>query len=203
MILTWPLDVSVSSPQLAYIQKRRSTRIYNSIPLAIQGSDAFRAPYLEQVCTLTVNCHGCRYRSKYEVIQGDMVYLEVKQSSGGRAIYSCQAQVKWVQRMIIKDSRFEVALELVAPGNIWGIASPPDDWFPIQVPRAIERGSTRREQPLARRIEQQVVPTLNEESARISHQERNDPTAVLSPSEGQLMAGFGEQIESMIFHAAT
>jgi hypothetical protein len=102
-----------------------------------------------------------------------------------------------------KDLRFEVALELVAPGNIWGIISPPDDWFPIQVPKAIERGNTRREQPLATQIEQQVAPTLNEESARISHQERSDATAVLSLSDGQLMAGFGQQIESMISHTAT
>jgi hypothetical protein len=203
MILAWPLEVSVSSPQLAYIQKRRSTRIYNSIPLAIQGSDAFRAPYLENVYTLTVNCHGCRYRSKYEVIQGDLVYLEVKESSEGRAKYSCEAQVKWVQRLITKDSPFEVALELVAPGNIWGIVSPPDDWFPIQVPKAIERGNTRRQQSVATRIEQQVAPTLNQESARMSYQESHDPTAVLSPSDGQLRADFGEQIESMVSHSAT
>src|SRR6202158_130447 len=203
MILAWPLEVSVSSPQLAYIQKRRSTRIYNSIPLAIQGADAFRAPYLENVYTLTVNCHGCRYRSKREVIQGDMVYLEVKQSSEVHATYSCEAQVKWVQRMIIKDSPFEVALELVAPGNISGIVSPPDDWFPIQVHKAIERGNTRREQPPATRIKQQVAPTLNEESARISHQERNGATAILPPSDGQLRAGFGEEIERMISRMAT
>ena len=110
MIWSWPLEVSVSSRQLAYAQKRRSTRIYNAIPLAVQGSDAFRAPYQEQVATLTISCHGCRYRSKYEVIQGDMVFLEVKQSSEGRATYSCQAQVKWVQRLMTKDSSFEIAL---------------------------------------------------------------------------------------------
>ena len=193
----------MSSRPLAYIQKRRSTRIHSSIPLAIQGSDAFRAPYLEHVYTLTVNCHGCRYRSKYEVIQGDMVYLEVKQSSEGHATYSCQAQVKWVQRLMTKDSGFEVALELVAPGNIWGIVSSPNDWFPIQVPKAIERGNTWQEEPLATQIEQQVAPTLKEESAHISHQERSDATAVLPLSDGQLMAGFGQQIESMISHTAT
>jgi hypothetical protein len=203
MISTWPLEVSVSSRPPAYIQKRRSTRIYSSIPLAIQGSDAFRAPYLEHVYTLTVNCHGCRYRSKYEVIQGDIVYLELKRPSEGRATYSCQAQVKWVQRLMTKNLGFEVALELVAPGNIWGIVSPPDDWFPIQVPKAIERGNTLREQPLAKQIEQQVAPTLYGESARISHQERGDATAVLPLSDGQLMAGFGQQIESMISHTAT
>ena len=203
MISTWPLEVSVSSRPLAYIQKRRSTRIYSSIPLAIQGSDAFRAPYLEHVYTLTVNCHGCRYRSKYEVIQGDIVYLELKQPSEGRATYSCQAQVKWVQRLMTKDLGFEVALELVAPGNIWGIVSPPDDWFPIQVPKAIERGNILREEPPAKQIEQQVAPKLYGESARISHQERGDANAVQPLSDGQRMAGFGQQIESMISHTAT
>jgi len=193
----------VSSRPLAYIQKRRSTRIYSSIPLAIQGSDAFRAPYLEHVYTLTVNCHGCRYRSKYEVIQGDIVYLELKQPSEGRATYSCQAQVKWVQRLMTKDLGFEVALELVAPGNIWGIVSPPDDWFPIQVPKAIERGNILREEPPAKQIEQQVAPKLYGESARISHQERGDANAVQPLSDGQRMAGFGQQIESMISHTAT
>src|SRR6202162_2701944 len=165
MIWAWPLEVLVSSRQLAYVQKRRSTRIYNAIPLGIQGSDAFRAPYLEQVHTLTVNCHGCRYRSKYAVIQGDMGYLEVKPSSEGSATYSCQAKVKWVQRLMTMDLHFEVALELVAPGNIWGIVSPPDDWFPIQVVKSIERGNTRLEQSLATQIERQVAPTLNDESA--------------------------------------
>ena len=132
-----------------------------------------------------------------------MVYLDVKPSSEGSTTYSCQAQVKWVQRLMTKDLHFEVALELVAPGNIWGIVSPPDDWFPIQVPKAIKRGNTLREQPLTTEIEQQVAPTLNEESARISHQERSDATAVLPFSDGQLMAGFGQQIESMISHTAT
>jgi len=109
----------VSIRELTYTQKRRSTRIYNAIPLAVQGTDAFRAPYSEQVFTLTVNCHGFRYRSNYEVIQGDTVYLEVMLSSEVSPAYSCQAQVKRVQRLMTKDSSFEIAVELAAPGNIW------------------------------------------------------------------------------------
>ena len=182
MIWSWPWEVLVFPRQLAYAQKRRSTRIYNAIPLAIQGSDAFRAPYLEQVATLTVNCHGCRYRSNYEAIQGDAVYLEVKQSSESRATYSCQAQVKWVQRLVTKHSRFEIAVELAAPGNIWGIVSPPDDWFPIRAPKAIELESPRREQPPSTRIEQPMIPIPNEESAQFSHQERDEPTATTPAS---------------------
>jgi hypothetical protein len=203
MILARPSEVSVSSGQLAYVQKRRSTRIYNAIPLAVQGSDAFRAPYLEQVSTLTVNCHGCRYRSNYEAIQGDTVYLEVKQSNEGSAAYSCQAQVKWVQRLVTMDSSFEIAVELGAPGNIWGIVSPPGDWFPIPVPKTIERESTRQEQPLAERVEQPVKPILSEASTHPSHLQREDPTAAPPPFLGQLMAGIDKQIQSRVSQTAT
>jgi hypothetical protein len=203
MILAVPSEVSVSSRQFAYVQKRRSTRVYNTIPIAIQGSDAFHAPYLEQVSTLTVNCHGCRYRSNNEVIQGDTVYLEVKQSSERSATYSCQAKVKWVQRLLTKDPCFEIAVELAAPGNIWGILSPPDDWIPSQMPKAIERETSRREQPLATRIEQPMIPILNEESAQFSPLDRRDPPTALPPSLGPLMAGFGKQIPIVDSHTIT
>ena len=193
----------MSSRQLAYVQKRRSTRIYTAIPLAIQGADAFRAPYLEQVSTLSVSCHGCRYRSKYGVIQGDTVYLDVKQSSEGSAAYSCQARIKWVQRLMTKDSDFDIAVELVDPGNVWGILSPPDDWFPIQAPNAIARENFRKEAPLTARIAQQVAPIVKKESARPSQPERNDSIASLTPSMNQLMAGFGNQIQVMVSQAAT
>src|ERR1700680_2354820 len=203
MIFACPLEVSVSSRQLAYIQKRRSTRIYSSIPLAIQGSDAFRAPYLEHVCTLTVNCHGCRYRSKYEVIQGDMVYLEVKQASEGHASYSCQAQVKWVQRLKTKDSDFDIAVELAAPGNIWGIVSPPDDWFPAQMPKGTDPAPSGRELRVVTRSAQQITPTPDGGSGLASHPERNDTVASPIPPLAQLMVGLGEQIQIMASEAAT
>ena len=193
----------MSSRQLDYVQKRRSTRIYNAIPLTIQGADAFRAPYLQQVSTLTVNCHGCRYRSKYEVIQGDVVYLEVKQSSEGGATYSCQGQVKWVQRLMTKESNFDIAVELAAPGNIWGIVSPPDDWFPAQMPNVVDPTTSGRELRVVTRTEQQMAPTPDGGSDRVSHLEINDTAASPIPSLAQLMVGLGEQIQIMASEAAT
>jgi hypothetical protein len=203
MILVRPSEVSVSSGQLAYFQKRRSTRIYNAIPLSVKGSDAFRGPYLEQVSTLTVNCHGCRYRSNYEVVQGDIVYLEVRQSRASRAAYSCQAQVKSVQRLVTMDSRFEIAVELGAPGNIWGIVSPPSDWFPIPMPDTAERENIRQDQSLATRGEQRPIPILSEASTHLSDLGREDPITAPTPSIGQLMAGFDTQIQTLAFQMAT
>ncbi len=73
----------MSSHQLAYAQKRRSTRIDQAVPLLVQGVGAMREPYQEQVSTLSISCHGCTYLSKHEVIQGETVYLDVKAPTAG------------------------------------------------------------------------------------------------------------------------
>ena len=134
----------MSSRQVAYAQKRRSTRIDQAVPVAVQGLGAFREPYQEQVSTLTVSCHGCAYESKYEVIQGEFVYLDVKSPTDGPSHGSTRARVKWVQNLGAKGG-FHIAVELEVPGNVWGIASPPEDWFPIRVPIAIEPAASGRE----------------------------------------------------------
>ena len=86
----------MSSRQVAYAQKRRSTRIDQAVPVAVQGLGAFREPYQEQVSTLTISCHGCAYQSRYEVIQGEDVYLDVRSPTDGSSHGSARARVKWV-----------------------------------------------------------------------------------------------------------
>ena len=68
----------MSTHQLAYPQKRRSTRIDQAIPVVVQGIGALRQPFQEQVSTLSISCHGCSYQSKHEVIQGETVFLDIK-----------------------------------------------------------------------------------------------------------------------------
>ena len=89
-----------------------------------------REPYQEQVSTLSISCHGCTYQSKHEVIQGETVYLDVKPPNEGSAGCSSRAKVKWVQKLGAQGGFFQIAVELEITGNIWGIASPPADWFP-------------------------------------------------------------------------
>ena len=67
----------MATSHLAYEEKRRSIRIDQTILLTVRGMDAFRTPYVEMVPTLTLSCHGCRYRSKHEVILGNLVLLEL------------------------------------------------------------------------------------------------------------------------------
>ncbi|HVA93982.1 MAG TPA: hypothetical protein VNI36_03685, partial [Candidatus Dormibacteraeota bacterium] len=49
-------------------QKRRSTRIVQSVPLTVTGVDALGRPFQERTSTLIINCHGCRYQSKHYVL---------------------------------------------------------------------------------------------------------------------------------------
>jgi hypothetical protein len=222
----------VSSSQVAYAQKRRSTRIDQAVPVAVQGLGAYREPYQEQVSTLSISCHGCAYQSKYEVIQGEVVYLDVRSSKDGSSHGSNRARVKWVQNLGAKGG-FQVAVELEVAGNIWGIATPPEDWFPARVNIASDASTSGRELHVVARMEQQsagglqVAPALgpgglhaspeafsvkvdraplavspNAESGQISPLLRNDALSSPLSSLSQLMAGLGEQIHAMASEAA-
>lgn len=192
----------MSTPQLNYAQERRSTRIDHAMSLTVQGVNALRMPYVEKVSTLTVSCHGCRYQSRNEVLLGDVVCLEVVKPDDGRSMCSSRARVKWVQRLMARDIPFEVALELESPGNIWGVAPPPGDWFPVREPAGIETANSGRELPVVPRTELQMVPTSGE-VAQLSDLERNRTAAPLSPFLAQLMVGLDEQIQMMVSQAAT
>src|SRR5712664_1131091 len=98
------------------LRKRRSTRIVQAVPLTVAGVDALGRQFSEHTSTLIINCHGCRYQSKHYVLKNMWVTLEVPHPEAGQP-------PRTVRQL------FQVALELELPGNAWGIAFPPDDWF--------------------------------------------------------------------------
>ena len=57
------------------------------------------------------------------------VNLEVPHSEPGHAPRRVRGKVAWIQRPRTVRQLFQVALELEAPGNVWGIGFPPEDWF--------------------------------------------------------------------------
>jgi hypothetical protein len=192
----------VSTHQFAYPQKRRSTRIDQAIPLVVQGVGALREPYQEQVSTVSISCHGCSYQSKHEVIQGETVYLDIKPPADGAVGYSGKARVKWAQKLGAKERSFQIAVELESAGNVWGIATPPDDWFPLQISKANEPAPSGRELKVVARKEQQVVPASDTGSEQVSQLARSETAAPPIQPFAQLMAGLGEQIQTMASEAA-
>ena len=111
------------------LRKRRSTRIVQAVPLAVTGVDALGRPFTERTSTLIINCHGCRYQSKHYVLKNMWVTLEVPHQEAGEPPRAVRGRVAWIQRPRTVRQLFQVALELEVPGNAWGIAFPPQDWF--------------------------------------------------------------------------
>jgi hypothetical protein len=193
----------VPSHQASYAQKRRSTRLDQNVPVIVQGVGALREPYQEQVSTLSISCHGCTYQSKHEVIQGETVYLDVVPPVEGSVACSTKGRVKWAQKVGPKDRIFQIAIELEIAGNIWGIPSPPEDWFPPQLPAANEAAAPARELKVVARKEQQAMATTVEESSRAAGIEKRETVAASIPALAQLMMGLGEQIQTVAAEAAT
>ena len=110
-------------------QKRRSTRIVQAVPLTVTGVDALGRPFQERTSTLIVSCHGCRYQSKHYVLKNMWVTLEVPHPETGRDPRQVRARVTWIQRPRTVRELFQIGVELEFPGNVWGIAFPPADWF--------------------------------------------------------------------------
>ena len=111
------------------LRKRRSTRIVQAVPLQVTGVDALGRPFMERTSSLILNCHGCRYQSKHYVLKNMWVKLEVPNPQEGELPRTVRGRVAWIQRPRTVRQLFQVALELEAPGNVWGIAFPPEDWF--------------------------------------------------------------------------
>jgi hypothetical protein len=193
----------VSPHQVAYAQKRRSTRVDKAIPILVQGVGALREPYQEQVSTLSISCHGCTYHSKHEVIQGETVYLDIKVPNNGTVGCSSRARVKWAQKVGTKDRAFQIAVELEIAGNVWGVASPPADWFPPLIPEVIDSTASGRELKVVARKEQPVVTPPQVALDRVSRVEKKEAAGAPIAPLAQLMVGLGEQIQSMASEAAS
>lgn len=190
----------------AYRPPRRSTRINQAVALTVQGLDSFRAPYNEQVSTLSLNCHGCRYISKYDVLPSSWVTLELKDEKTESKPVSVRGRVKWVKRAPDSgNGLFQTAVELDSPGNVWGIASPPADWLPFCGPRTIE-SDTSKSKPFALPKPEPAAAAAKLEKHDKVHsapeKKHAAPLPVKEPRSGQLMGQFQEHMEAMLAEAA-
>jgi hypothetical protein len=171
--------------------------------LAVQGVDAFRAPYREEVTTGTISCHGCTYRMKHEVVPGDMVVLNTGQGAKSYSEFPRRARVKWIQKLNTSNGQsFNVGVELETAGNIWGIASPPEDWVPKPSGKPIESANQGRELRLIARNETQRVPTRSEGAAPAPLAKKPEAAAALSPWFSDLMGGLSSQIQTTVSEIA-
>jgi hypothetical protein len=157
------------------LRKRRSTRIMQAVPLAVTGVDALGRPFTERTSTLIINCHGCRYQSKHYVLKNMWVTLEVPNAEANQPPRMVRGRVAWIQRPRTVRQLFQVALELENPGNTWGIAFPPPDWFAAQETRP----------DLGAHETTQDAPQRDSDPSEI-HLPLNEPELASPPAPGNL-----------------
>jgi hypothetical protein len=192
----------------SYRPARRSTRINQAVALTVQGVDSFRAPYSEQVSTLTLNCHGCKYTSKYEVLPSSWVTLELNDHQENSEPTSVRGRVKWVKRAAeTGNGLFQTAVELDSPGNVWGINSPPADWLPFCLPQTIEIDPPKAKPFAVPKPDPSPAHDAKQTKPAVAPERKSAapvPSAVSAkePRSGALMGEFQHQMEAMLAQAA-
>jgi hypothetical protein len=178
----------------------------------VAGVDSFRGPYQEEVSTIAVSCHGCRYESKYEVLPEASVILQLKPKTPDAKPVSTRGRVKWTKRPPESGGLFQTAIELEQPGNIWGIDAPPSDWLPFVAQRPAETDTSKAKQVAVLRPtpgtdahsggagEPRVKPSSSHPAT--SNPAAASPARPAVPQVGQLMGGFQQQLEKMLSDVA-
>ena len=193
----------MSSNQVASAAKRRSSRISKSIMLAVQSVDASRNPYREEVTTGSISCHGCTYRMRHEPRPGDIVVLDSGSGSTAHSGFPSRARVKSIQRLNTpNDPTYNVGVELEIAGNIWGISSPPADWFPRQPGNLLDSASHGRDLRVIPRTEPQRALARTEVATAVPVLKKNDAAAVLSPWFTNLMNALSNQVQIAVCEIA-
>jgi hypothetical protein len=199
----------------AELRKRRSTRIVQAVPLVVTGVDALGRPFMERTSTLIINCHGCRYQSKHYVLKNMWVTLEIPHAETGQPPRQVRGRVAWIQRPRTVRQLFQVALELETPGNVWGIAFPPDDWFNFPAPGQVASVAEAHEQapqsqlPAAADIqvplgEMDLPAAIGPDNLRVfpSPTSATDASLQLARQVTRLLAEAKQQIQAAVHEAA-
>src|SRR6201987_2962672 len=131
-------------------ERRRSARVSEPLPLVIRGSDLLGQPFEERTSTLNFNLHRCRCSSKHHLPKNTWLTVETPKDSAHRHV---RARVAWIQRPHSVREFFQIAVELESPENIWGLDSPPADWF-SEVPSYQRTAETPAEQTEIRAVEE-------------------------------------------------
>jgi len=111
-------------------EKRRSKRLMHAMPITVAGVDALGQPFREATTTVMVDCYGCKYISKHYPPKESEVTLEIPYPERRLSPRIAHGRVVWIQRPRTSRENYQVAVALTVPGNVWGIADPPTDWFP-------------------------------------------------------------------------
>jgi hypothetical protein len=120
--------------------RRRSTRIEFTVPIVLSGRDAKGETFREATHTTIVNLHGARLKTSREILVGMQVCIDNPQNGASEKVVCVR-----IEGDVPGEDAHYIAVQLVRPGNIWGVPDPPADW---EVVAANTLGSGHRSQPV-------------------------------------------------------
>lgn len=103
--------------------RRRSTRIAYETSVVLSGRDAAGQVYRDETITEIVNIHGARVRTERKVLVGMLVSIECMKTGRGSKAVCVNVYVPSPE-----EPHPAIAIQLLKPGNIWGVENPPSDW---------------------------------------------------------------------------
>jgi len=101
---------------------RRGTRLRVEIPVVVTSMDR-RHPFSESCIALVVSPQGCGFRASQALPLETPVLLNDLPGGG-----SASARVANCLPLGNDGKYFLIGVSLYNPGNVWGIADPPEDW---------------------------------------------------------------------------
>ena len=138
-------DLALPSPGATTerVDARRSTRVFQAVPLSVSGMNELGNPFVEMTSVVAFNCHGCLYRSRYHNRPGSWVTLHMANADSGKA-QPVRAQVRFVRLPANPTELYQVGVELENPANVWSIPAPPEDWssFAANIARKVIDAAT-------------------------------------------------------------
>jgi PilZ domain len=147
-------------------EKRRSSRVPMAVPITVSGIDALGETFREFTTTLSVSCNGCKYKSKNYVQRDSFVTIEIIPQNPRLAPRAVKGRARWVQRPRNLREQYEIGLEFVVSGNVWGLDPPPPDWFPHPDDElALKVQQEEAAEAAARDLEAQISATSASEDA--------------------------------------
>jgi AraC-like DNA-binding protein len=188
------------------MERRRSDRLFESVPLIVRGIDLLGQPFEERTGTLAFNLHGCRYSSKHHLPRNTWITLELPQAPQRPNV---RARVAWVQRPHSIRDFFQIAVELEGPANIWGIEALPAGWTTAsQSSQRDEDAVAESKEFITEKTETEPVSTnattfpgtlMNDKNESLSASELS---AANSPLFRELRKELEAQAQEAIAHAA-
>jgi DnaJ domain len=103
--------------------------VVQAVPLLIRWAGNDSREFFEKSATLSINCHGCQYLSRFRVRKNTRINIQVGAPKESESTpQNFPARVAWIRKFGRLGGTYQVGVEFDTPQDVWHIAEAPEDW---------------------------------------------------------------------------